>query len=125
MNSANTTNPALPAPVLVVCLCAEWCGVCRDYSSRFLQAKAKFPQAQFLWIDVEDEADLLHPLDVEDFPTLLVAVGDAPRFFGPVTPQLETLERLIRAQIEDVTAPALTDPDVVTLVARIRASKQR
>lgn len=121
MNSATTANPALPAPVLVVCLCAEWCGVCRDYRSRFAQVQAKFPQAQFLWIDVEDESDLLHPLDVEDFPTLLLAMGNAPRFFGPVTPQPETLERLIRAQIEDATAPALADPDVVALVARIRA----
>ena len=41
--------------------------------------QAKFPQARFLWIDVEDEADLLYPLDVEDFPALLLAVGDEPR----------------------------------------------
>ena len=119
----NPETPALPSPVLVVCLCAEWCGVCRDYSSRFLQMQAKFPQAQFLWIDVEDEADLLHPLDVDDFPTLLLAVGDEPRFFGPVTPQAETLERLIRSQIESVAGPGLTNPSVVALVARVRAAK--
>ena len=60
----NPENPALPASVLVVCLCAEWCGVCRDYRSRFALVQSKFPQARFLWIDVEDEADLLRPLDV-------------------------------------------------------------
>lgn len=120
----NLENPALPASVLVVCLCAEWCGVCRDYRSRFAQVQAKLPQAQFLWIDVEDEADLLHPLDVEDFPTLLIAVGNAPRFFGPLTPQAETLERLIRAQIENAGAPALAHQPVVDLVARIRAEKK-
>lgn len=120
----NSATPALPASVLVVCLCAEWCGVCRDYRGRFEAVQAKFPQAQFLWIDVEDEADLLDPLDVEDFPTLLLAVGDAPRFFGPVTPQLEMLERLVRAQIEHPEAPALTNPAVVALVARIRAEKK-
>jgi thiol-disulfide isomerase/thioredoxin len=116
----NPEAPALPTSVLVVCLCAEWCGVCRDYRARFAQVQAKFPQAQFLWIDVEDEADLLHPLDVEDFPTLLLAVGDEPRFFGPITPQPETLERLIRAQIESA-APALANQAVTDLVARIRA----
>src|SRR5664280_2808298 len=105
----NHENPALPASALVICLCAEWCGVCRDYRQRFLQVQSKFPQARFLWIDVEDEADLLDPLDVDDFPTLLLAVGDKPRFFGPLTPQPETLERLIRAQIQDATAPALTN----------------
>lgn len=116
----NPANPVLPASVLVVCLCAEWCGVCREYGERFAQVQAKFPQARFLWIDVEDEADLLHPLDdVTDFPTLLLAVGDEPRFFGPVTPQPETLERLIRAQSENTTA--LTSRPVADLVARIRA----
>ena len=119
----NPENPALPASILVVCLCAEWCGVCRDFRSRFEQVQARFPQAQFLWIDVEDEADLLHPLDVEDFPTLLLAVGDAPRFFGPVTPQLEMLERLIRAQTGSDGAPALANQPVAELVARIRASR--
>lgn len=117
----NLEAPALRPSVLVVCLCAEWCGVCRDYAQRFEQVQAKFPQARFLWIDVEDEADLLHPLDVEDFPTLLLAVGTEPRFFGPLTPQPETLERLIRAQIENPTAPALANQAVADLVARIRA----
>ena len=121
----NPENPTLPSAVLVVCLCAEWCGVCGDYRQRFFQMQSSFPQARFLWLDVEDEADLLHPLDVENFPTLLLVVGDEPRFFGPVTPQLETLERLIRAQIEDATAPALASRAVADLVARIRAAPVR
>jgi|SRR5450830_1638496 len=120
----NPETPALSASsLLVVCLCAEWCGVCREYQQRFEQVKAKFPHAKFLWIDVEDEADLLHPLDVEDFPTLLIAVGAEPRFLGPLTPQAETLERLIRAQVGDAGAPALRDPERVALVARIRAAR--
>lgn len=118
----NLENPVLPAPVLVVCLCAEWCGVCRDYRQRFAQVQVSFPLVQFLWVDVEDEADLLHPLDVEDFPTLLLAVGAAPRFFGPVPPQLETLERLIRAQVENPGATALASQPVADLVARIRVA---
>lgn len=111
----------LPASALVVCLCAEWCGVCCEYRSRFEQIQAKFPQAQFLWLDVEDEADLLHPIDVEDFPTLLLVAGTEPRFFGPVTPQAEMLERLIRSKIEDPAAPALTNQTVGDLVLRIRS----
>lgn len=115
-----------PSP-LVVCLCAAWCGVCRDYRSRFeqvrVQVQASQPQTRFLWIDVEDEADLLHPLDdVEDFPTLLLAAGDQARFFGPLTPQAETLERMIRIKLQDDTAAALTQHDVTALVARIRAA---
>ena len=114
--------------VLVACLCAQWCGVCRDYRSSFEQVQAAiqrdFPQAQFLWIDVEDEADLLHPLDVEDFPTLLIAVGDAPRFFGPLTPQAQTLERLVHSTALEFSAKALRDPELTAVVARIRAQRQ-
>lgn len=119
-------NPEGPAPLsslLVVCLCAQWCGVCRDYRQRFAQVQAQFPQARFLWIDVEDEADLIDPLDVEDFPTLLLAVDDASHFFGPLTPQPETLVRLIRALIENAGTPALTSQPLTGLVARIRAAK--
>jgi thioredoxin 1 len=112
-------NPQTTAPVLVICLCAQWCGVCRDYQSRFAQVELKFPQVKFLWIDIEDEADLLHPLDVEDFPTLLLAVGDEPRFFGPLTPQPETLERLIQATLRDGGIPVSANPEVTALLHRL------
>ena len=119
----NPETLLLPASALVVCLCADWCGTCRDYQSRFAEMQAKFPQAQFRWIDVEDEADLLHPIDVEDFPTLLLVVGGEPRFFGAVTPQPELLERLIRSKIEDPAAAALANQLVADLARRIQGKK--
>lgn len=110
--------------VLVVCLCAEWCGVCRDYEGRFTQVSSQFPQARFLWVDVEDQADLVDPLAVDDFPTLLIAVGNELRFFGTVTPQPETLERLIRDRVADsmASAPSVSEPDAVALLSRLRGS---
>jgi len=112
--------------VLVACLCAQWCGVCRDYRQRFeevrSQVQAAHRQAQFLWINIEDEADLLHPVDVEDFPTLLLARGAEPRFFGPLTPQVQTLVRMIDTQVFKADASALASADIVALVARIRAA---
>jgi thiol-disulfide isomerase/thioredoxin len=119
----NSENLLPQEAVLVVCLCAEWCGVCRDYVQTFQQMQTRFPLARFLWIDVEDDADLLHPLEVENFPTLLLIAGGQPRFFGPVRPQPQTLERLIRAQIENGHTQALTDRTVVELAARIQAAK--
>ena len=109
--------------VLVVCLCAQWCGVCGDYRSRFEQVAARFPGVRFLWIDVEDDADVLHPLDIDNFPTLLVAVGDEPRFLGPLAPHGETLERLIRAQQASVSGGKALDPTHVSLLSRIRQAK--
>ncbi len=115
------------APLLVVCLCAEWCHVCCDYRHSFarveLAIQADHPQAQFVWLDIEDEADLLYPLDVDDFPTLLIAVGDVPRFFGPLTPQPQTLERLVRSAASDASAKALANPALRAAVARIRTQR--
>jgi thioredoxin 1 len=106
--------------VLVVCLCAEWCGVCRDYRDRFAQVQTKFAQVRFLWIDVEDEADLLEPLDVENFPTILLAVDAVPRFFGPVLPSVDTLERMIRVHLHEQGASRLQDPALADLLGRIK-----
>ncbi len=118
--------PALPAPLLVVCLCAEWCTVCCEYRERFEQVRLALqqdvPQAQFLWIDVEDEAELLQPLDVDDFPTVLIAVNGQPRFFGAVTTQVEKLVRLVNAKLHETGVPAIAQPDVTALVARIQAA---
>lgn len=116
-------NPAAQSTLLVVCLCAQWCGVCCDYREPFFQLQSQFPQAQFLWIDVEDEADLLDPLDVENFPTLLLARGDEPRFFGTLTPQPQTLQRLVQSLLEPGPGSPLSDPALVLALARIRAAK--
>ena len=110
------------SPLLVACLCAEWCGVCNAYTQTFEALKARFPGVRFVWIDVEDEEDLIHPLEVKNFPTLLIAVGDQARFFGPLRPQIETVERLIRAHLDDADAPALAHPDVAALATRLSAN---
>jgi thiol-disulfide isomerase/thioredoxin len=82
--------------MLVACLCADWCGACREYKPLFDALAAKFPQIQFLWVDVEDQADLIDPIEVENFPTILIAKDQKPLFFGTVLPHIETLERLIQ-----------------------------
>jgi thioredoxin 1 len=104
--------------LLVSCLCAEWCGSCRDYRATFAALAAQFAaNADFAWIDVEDEADALGELDIDDFPTLFIAEGDTLRFLGAVTPQAQTAERLIRSAI----AGELLTPADADLVARVRA----
>lgn len=120
----NTEVAASPS-AFVACLCAQWCGVCGEYRARFVTLQAKYPELRFLWIDVEDEADLLYPLDVDNFPTLLLANCGEVRFFGAVTPQIDTLERLIRSQIQAPGASALSDQSLVDLVARIAAREDR
>lgn len=79
----------------VICLCADWCGLCRDYEALFAQTAALYPAFRFVWLDIEDQADLAGDLDVETFPTVLMADARGTRFFGPLTPQANTLARLL------------------------------
>ena len=48
----------------VTCFCAEWCDLCVDYRPGFLALAARFPQAEFRWVDIEDEPP---DFDVENF----------------------------------------------------------
>jgi len=82
--------------LLVACLCAEWCGSCREYRATFEALQARFAaHAEFAWIDIEDESDALGDPDIENFPTLLLADAGGLRFLGPVTPHAATAERLV------------------------------
>lgn len=82
---------------LVACLCAAWCGTCRDYAAGFHALAERFPDTRFLWLDVEDEADLLDDYEVDNFPTLLIQRHDAVLFFGPMLPHHDLLQRTIES----------------------------
>jgi thiol-disulfide isomerase/thioredoxin len=105
-------------PLLVACLCAAWCGTCRDYAVVFDELGARLgAAAHFTRIDIEDEADQLDALDIDDFPTVLIARGDEVVFFGPITPQPQTLARLVEsAQAGELRQAGV--PDVVAALAR-------
>ena len=77
-------------------LCAQWCGVCRDYRA-FVDARPINSTARWVWVDIETHSDALGELDIENFPTLLVTEGDAVRFLGTITPQPEVAERLVKS----------------------------
>ena len=63
------------ATLLVACLCAQWCGVCRDWRPAFDAIAAQRPEARFAWIDIEDMADMLGGYEPDDFPVLAVQRG--------------------------------------------------
>ena len=82
---------------LVVCLCAQWCRVCEQYRQGFEDLAASYPQTRFLWLDIEDRDDVAGDLDIETFPSLLIADPQHARFLGPLLPQLPVLSRLLRS----------------------------
>jgi thiol-disulfide isomerase/thioredoxin len=108
-------------PVLVACLCAQWCRTCDGYRAVFEQAVSDLRDAgvEGLWVDVEDQADVLGSVDVEDFPTLLIARGDQVLFFGPVMPHAATLTRMLGAALEDQLSPGPVDAHVLELPRRL------
>lgn len=88
---------AAPDAPWVICLCAEWCGTCRDYRPLFERVARAHPGLRFAWVDIEDHADIADDFDVETFPTLLVTGDAGTHFLGPLLPHAETLSRLLGA----------------------------
>lgn len=103
----------------VICLCAAWCGVCREWTPVFEQLAATHPQVHFAWVDVEDEADAMGDVDIETFPTLLVAHGPRARFFGPVQPSPAQIARLLDSLISSPATERAATPEAGALLARL------
>lgn len=101
----------------VVCLCAEWCGACREYRPLFEQVARAHPQFRFAWVDIEDHADLADDFDVETFPTILVAGESGTRFLGPLLPHAETLARMLGA-LQPAQASAVEVDALLRALAR-------
>jgi len=102
-----------PSPWLVVCLCAAWCRTCDDYRAVMTEAARAHPGLRFAWVDIEDHADALDDSegaaeDIENFPTLLLARGGVPLFFGTLLPHAGVLNRLL-AQALAGELPPLAD----------------
>jgi thioredoxin 1 len=108
--------------LVVACLCAAWCRTCDEYRPYFEQLQQEFAPARFYWIDIEDEADLVDPIEVDNFPTVLIARGNTAQFFGTVTPHPDTLRRLIQTEAAG-NAKGLASSDLEALVSQLKARK--
>ncbi len=100
-------------------LCAQWCGVCRDYRA-FVDAPRPGAAAQWVWVDIESHSDVLGELDIENFPTLLVTEGGALRFLGTITPQPEVAERLLSSLLSGNRYSLPEVPGLAQIVQALR-----
>jgi thiol-disulfide isomerase/thioredoxin len=85
---------------VIACLCAGWCDVCKQYRAGFDALAEQFPDQQFVWIDIEDQSDVVGDLDVENFPTILLQKKDIVAFYGTMMPEPRQVARLLEAQLE-------------------------
>ena len=95
--------PANEPEFFVACLCAAWCGTCREYREGFDALSQRYPAVRFAWVDVEDQPEAVDDLDVENFPTLVIQRGTRVLFCGPMLPQHHLLERLIETFLAQST----------------------
>ena len=100
---------------LVACLCAQWCGSCRDYRPAFEALAMRFPAVRFVWVDVEDEPEVAGDIDIDNFPTVVVQHDSHVLFCGPMLPHIAQLERLMQTflahTLEASRAHAASSPE--------------
>ncbi len=91
-----TTALEQPDVTVVLCFCAAWCDACKEYQPKFEALGQQYPEACFVWADIEDYPELLGDEDVENFPTIAIVQGTKVRFLGTLLPHIEHLNRLIQ-----------------------------
>ncbi|NLY33860.1 MAG: thioredoxin family protein [Alcaligenaceae bacterium] len=85
-----------PNAWLIACYCAQWCDTCKEYFESFTELSQRFPQHLFVWVDIEEEPELLDDIDIENFPTLLIQIEGKNHFFGTMLPYIRHLERILQ-----------------------------
>lgn len=86
--------------ILVVGLCAQWCGTCREFRPAFERIAAAQPRASFLWLDVEDDASITDDIDVDNFPTLAIFGPTGVLHHGVSLPHEHVVARLVESLLE-------------------------
>jgi thioredoxin 1 len=105
----------------VACLCAAWCGVCRDWLPLFTAQARSHPAMRFAWVDVEDEDETMGDVDIETFPTLLIGRGDEVLYLAPIPPMASQFTRLLaRLQAQPQPDPGI-DAQANALFRRLKA----
>ncbi|WP_353958793.1 thioredoxin family protein [Zwartia panacis] len=106
----------------VVVLCAEWCGVCREFKDPFEELARALPEWRLGWVDIE-----AHPatedVELESLPSLIVTGPDEKVIFlGPVVPRPSAIEQLLRG-LKNHSPLALSHADAQWINAVLETSR--
>jgi thioredoxin 1 len=109
---------AATTPIIVV-LCAAWCDTCGQFRASFENIARTRPNMQFVWLDIEDDADICGDIEVENFPTLAIYRGGRVLHFGVSLPHGATVGRLIDEMAARDPRVEAAPGAVVDLIARL------
>jgi thiol-disulfide isomerase/thioredoxin len=116
--------PMTMPDLYVTCFCAAWCRTCDAYDAVMQELRAHYGDKVALrWMDIEEQSDLLDEMDIENFPTLLVADAQHTYFFGPVLPYVAAAKQLIDRGLTQELDP-LTQPEVLALQQRVQQAQR-
>ena len=108
------------AALVVVAFCADWCGTCREFRPVLERIAAAHPDWLFAWADIEDDADLVGDIDVDNFPTLAVFRNGVAVHFGVSLPLDQIVTRMLQSVAEAEGRPAAVPDAVTEMGARLR-----
>lgn len=103
---------------LVVGLCAAWCGTCTEFRSGFNELADARRDATFVWLDIEDDAEIAGDIDVENFPTIAIFNDGRLLHYGVSVPHASIVARLLAA-LNDQSRTIPAEPAVVGLPERL------
>ena len=116
---------AADATPVVVALCAAWCDTCGQFRVSFENIARTRPTMLFVWLDIEDDADICGDIDVENFPTLAIYRSGKILHFGVSLPHEATVARLIDEMAERDTSDEVAPGPVAELLARLGGTGSR
>ena len=73
-----------------------------------------------MWVDIEDDEEAIGSVDIDDFPTLLIARGDDVMHYGPVMARRDAALRAVQRALRG-ESDRIADARIEELARRIRA----
>lgn len=106
--------------MLVMILCAAWCGTCSGFQDAAENLAGLFPEMTVLWIDVEDNSDVSGEIDVMNFPSLAVFRDGIAVHYGVSLPHQGVVKRLLSALSSNPVKAADVPQEVLSLPLHLK-----
>lgn len=105
----------------VICLCAQWCHLCRDLLPGFAALNTSRPGIHWRWIDIEDDEPLVGDVEIDTFPTYLIADRSGVLLFAPGPIKAEALPSFVHPYLGGGRPVQTHDPAIRQIARAVQA----